>query len=328
MLRLATWNIEFFDRLFNRDNTLKSDAESRTRLEAVAAVLQAVEADLIGVTEGPNTGGNQSTVTKLEAFADAFNLSTRKALTGFTSRGVQEIALLYNDDKIAAEHKPGGAGVNNPPFNREFRVDTDEDRIKEVYAHFRPPLEAEVTVRASGESFCLIVAHIKSKGIFSNMDRLNWERASRRNRLKIFAEALSVRQRVDEFLGDGREVVVMGDINDGPGFDFYEFMFGKSGVELIMGDFFEPDRILRNYVGRPKMNDFGFTPSSARFRDSFTGDFVNVLIDHILASPGLPTQGAAAHIVWNPFQADEARPLRETLLAASDHFPVTLDLDL
>ena len=326
MIRLCSYNIEWFTRLFNTDNSMKTDPESVKRLDAIAAVLETIEADLIGVTEAPNDGGNQSTVKKLEGFASHYGLSTDKAMLGFGSRGQQEIALLYDNSKIKATHKPGGSGVKNPPFNKEFRFDTDDDKIKEIYNHYRPPLEAEITLRDSGDKFRLIVAHIKSKGIFSNMDRLNWERAARSNRLKIIAEASSVRKRVDEFLGKGHQVVVMGDINDGPGMDFYEFMYGKSGVELIMGDLFAADGILRSHIGRPKFGDYGWEPSSARFKDSFTHDPVNVLIDHILASGGIAVEGENPHKVWNPFQDNDAKPLKSTLLDASDHFPVTLDV--
>ncbi len=325
-IRLATYNVEWFTKRFNADNTLKSDVASVKQLDAVAAVLKKIKADLVGIVEAPNNGGNQSTVMKLENFASHYGLSLNKALIGFPSKGQQEIAILYNDSKLAAVHKTGGSGVKNPPFNQEFRVDTDDDKIKEIYAHYRPPLEAEITVISSGRSFRLIVAHVKSKGIFSNMDRLNWERASRRNRLKIIAETTSIRKRIDEFIEQGHDVVAMGDINDGPGMDFYEFMYAKSGVEILMGDIFQPDRIVRSYGGRPKFGDYGWEPSSARFKDSFTGDNVNVLIDHVLASSGIKTSGQKPHRVWSPYQDQDAKAIKSELLEASDHFPVTLSV--
>ena len=326
-IRLTSYNIEWFNKLFETDNTLKTDQASTDRFNAIASVLQTLDSDIIGIVEAPNTGGNQSTVTKLQNFANTFNLKTDKALTGFTSKGQQEIAVLFNSTKLKVAHKPGGSGTKNPPFNNEFRVDTDQDKIKEVYSHYRPPLEVEVTLKANNKKFRLIVAHIKSKGIFSNMDRLNWERANKRNRLKIIGEASSVRRRVDEFLDAGHNVIVMGDVNDGPGMDYYEFMFGRSGVEIVMGDIFEPGRILRSVMGRPKFGNFGWEPSSARFKDSFTEDMVNVLIDHILISDGVKTSGQTPHKVWNPFQDNDAKNIKQELLDASDHFPITLDMN-
>ena len=117
----------------------------------------------------------------------------------------------------------------------------------------------------------------------------------------------------------------MGDVNDGPGMDFCERLFGRSALEIIMGDLFEPDRILRNFAGRPRWGNFGWRPSSARFRDRITEDEVNLPIDHGLVSPGL---NASGHRIWNPFQLAQAGPIRRELLDASDHFPVSLDIHL
>ena len=96
-----------------------------------------------------------------------------------------------------------------------------------------------------------------------------------------------------------------------------------SALEIIMGDIFQPDRILRNLAGRARWEKFGWRPSSARFSDRITEDYVNVLIDHVLHSPGLKASG---HRIWNPFQLEEAKPFKSALLGASDHFPVSVDL--
>ena len=117
----------------------------------------------------------------------------------------------------------------------------------------------------------------------------------------------------------------MGDVNDGPGFDYYESRFGKSAVELIIGDIFNRQTLLQYHLGRPVFGRFGWEPSSARFRDNYTDDLVNALIDHIIVSPDFATNGDSPTKVWNPFQLQEAEPLKSQLLAASDHFPVTFD---
>lgn len=329
-MRLMAYNIEWFTRAFNSDNTLKSDADSVKKLDAVAAVIDMIDPDLIGVTEAPNTtasSGGMDTVTALEGFAAVKGLRQSKTITGFTSQGEQEIALMFDPAVVTATHDPGGSTTSKtkPTFNRQFEIDSDGDDIKELYRHFRPPLEAKVTRADGGADFWVIVAHAKSKGIFDNTDRLNFDRISAKNRRKLFAECSSIRNRVEEYLDAGRPTVVMGDINDGPGFDFYEERFGRSAVEIIMGDPFEPDRILRNHVGRPKWGKFGWEPASARFTDTFTHDPVNVLIDHIMASREFTLAGDGAK-VWNPFELKFSQALKTTFRDASDHFPVTLDI--
>ena len=337
-MRLMAYNIEWFDDHFNADNSLKDTQASQKKFGSIAKVLSKADPDLIGITEGPNTTtttGQRSTVTALENFASEYGLRQNKALIGFPSGGRQEIALLYDPNIVTVEHDPGGkAGTGKPPFNEYFFMDSDGDGIKERYKHYRPPLEVKVTRSDNGKSFWVIVAHAKSKGIFSAMDRVHFDRTSERNRRKLFAECMSIRERVDEWLKKKRSVVVMGDINDGPGFDYYESKFGRSSVELIVGDIFEIDTLLRYPVGRPKFGQYGWEPSSARFKDRFTGDYVNAIIDHIIVSKQFKLLGDDAYKVWNPypksddpFIASEAKAERVHLNGASDHFPITLDIE-
>ena len=39
-----------------------------------------------------------------------------------------------------------------------------------------------------------------------------------------------------------------------------------------------------------------------------------------------PRPKASGHRIWNPFQLEEAKPIKRELLDASDRFPVSLDL--
>ncbi len=328
-IRVCSYNVEWFDDLFEPDNSLRTNAETAARCQAIHDVLALVNADIVGLVEAPNTTtttGIQDTIAKLDNFHAAYpGLRATSSLLGYISAGRQELVCQYDPNVVEMVHNPGGGTVTNPRFDDEFRVDTDADRIVECYSMYRPPLEADVTVSASGATFKLMLAHAKSKGIFNNVDYIHWQRENVRNRHKLFGEATWIRRRVDEWLDDGHDVVVMGDINDGPGMDFYELQFARSAVEIIMGDLFEPDRVLRNHSGRPQWRRYGWEPSSARFRDRFTEDYVNVLIDHILVSRGLTVTNQQ---VWNPYQDDEARPHRATLLDASDHFPVSADLEI
>lgn len=330
-MRIMSYNIEWFDECFEDDNSLKTTPEAASKLDAVAAVLTAIDPDLIGVTEGPNTTtttGERDTVEALKNFATAKGLRQADAMIGFPSAGRQEIAAMFDPNVCSLEHDPGGKTGHrtNPPFNEAFQADSDADGIKELYKHYRPPLEAKVSRADGGEDFWVLVAHAKSKGIFSAMDRVHFERASDRNRRKLFAECSSIRLRVDEWLNDGRSVVVMGDINDGPGFDYYESRFGRSAVELILGDTFDLDGMMRYPIGRPKFGRYGWEPSTARFTDNYTGDKVNALIDHIIVSAGITPADGYGALVWNPFQLDAAKPHKQVLLDASDHFPVTYDI--
>ena len=112
----------------------------------------------------------------------------------------------------------------------------------------------------------------------------------------------------------------MGDFNDGPGLDIYEAVFGRSGVEIVAGE------------GEGRLTDPSLDadprPSSARFERP--GGHLRALLDYAMVSGDVAATRPAWRI-WHPEEdAELARegPLREALLTASDHFPVTLDLDL
>ena len=78
---------------------------------------------------------------------------------------------------------------------------------------------------------------------------------------------------------------------------------------------------------KPKLNSYGWTPNSSRYKDRITGDHVNVLIDHILASQGL---NVTAGKVWNPYiekDDDLIQSLKDQLIQGSDHFPVLSEVE-
>ena len=241
-MRLAVYNIEWFDKLFEKDNSVKTDAKSVQRLTAIAEVIGELKADVLGIVEAPNhmKNGSKKTVICLQNFSQQFNLSLSHALIGYPSAGKQEIAVMFNPQVCQLDYSPAGKGKKNPPFNEAFEFDSDDDRIKEIYKFYRPPLELDVTEISSARKFKLIIAHTKSKGIFSAVDMIHWQRENERNRRKLFAECSWIRRRVESLLKDDNKLVVMGDINDGPGMDQYEFQFGRSAVEIIMGDIFQP----------------------------------------------------------------------------------------
>ena len=334
MIRIATWNIEHFNHYFNEDNSVKTTAEAVEKFTAISEIMNNhLKADIIGIVEAPNTTtttGNQDGVKKLENFALAYGLATTKAKQGFISRGTQELIFLYNPNKITSlTHRPTGSTTStttNPKFDREFHFDADDDNIKEIYEHYRPPFEAKVEI--NGEEYWFMLVHAKSKGIFDSVDQVHLERVSRRNRLKLYGESTWIRQRIEKWLNDGKKVMVMGDINDGPGMDIYEMRYGKSSVEVIMGDIFEPQKLLINHLGRPKYGAYGWEPASASFKDRITEDYINVLIDHILVSQNVNIVAGSAR-VWNPYQAPTGDPIknqRDLFRTASDHFPVSIDL--
>lgn len=344
-MRVATWNIEWFNSLFdNSDKPLVDDDWSsrwnitrREQLESIAIVFSAIDADAVLVVEAPDTNGRRSSVAALEAFAALYGLRTSKAVSGFANDTQQEISLLYDPDKLTASHEPQGAETAgqtvSPRFDRVFRIDLDIDTTLEKVEFSKPPLELAVET-AAGNALRLIGVHAKSKAPHGARNVEEAHRISIENRRKQLAQCVWIRKRVEEHLEAGDDVIVLGDFNDGPGLDEYEKLFGRSGVEIVMGE--EGTNCLFDPHARQAMSHGtrilggGAIPVTARFFIHQENRYLSALLDYIMVSTGL-RRNSPQWRIWHPFDDKacyETPELRDALLTASDHFPVTLDLNI
>jgi endonuclease/exonuclease/phosphatase family metal-dependent hydrolase len=341
-LRLATYNVEWFNALFDDHGRMLEDRQPSTRykttraeqLGALGIVFSALDADGITIIEAPDTNGKRSTVKALETFARALGLRARKALIGYPSDTEQEIAFLYDPDRLTARHDPKGnsstahGSSDAPRFDGTFRYDLDADNVHETIRFSKPPLELAVTT-AGGKKLRLIGVHAKSKNPYGAEGREAQMRLAIENRRKQLAQCLWLRQRVEQHLAAQDSLVVMGDFNDGPGIDEFEKLFGHSGVEIVLGT--TPDTALTlidPHAAMALQRRGGFAPTTARFYLAPQKRYFEALLDFIMVSPDLAAK-APEWRIWHPFNDPrimEIPELREALLQASDHFPVTLDL--
>ena len=334
-MRLATYNVQWFDHLFDDRGELWDDdgrggRERVTRGEqtqALAQVFRSLEADAVLVVEAPD--GRRRTrrgETALGHFARRFGLRSSEVLMGFQSGTQQEIALLYDPARLTARHDPQGG--EPPRFDGTFRVDLDADGLSEPIHWSKPPLEIELRT-SQGNRLRLIGVHAKSKAPHGARNEAQALRIAVENRRKQLAQCVWLRARVERHLAAGDPLVVMGDFNDGPGLDEHETRFGRSGVEIVLGEgngtqLFDP------HAWQALRHPLAASPSTARFRMPPDGCWLSALLDYVMVSPDLRRRQPRWRI-WHPFDdpacwKDEG--LRSALLHASDHFPVTLDLDL
>ena len=334
-MRIATYNVEWFNWLFDDDGKLlrnatwsaRWDVTKAMQADALGAVFHAMDADAVMIIEAPDTSRRRSGKRALESFAEFYDLRTDTALIGFPNDTQQEIALLYDPRVLTARHHPRDGGAANPRFDGAMPLDIDVDASPEAITWSKPPLEAEVSL-PGGRKLNLIGVHAKSKAPHGATDPKEIMRIAIANRRKQLAQCIWIRRRVDQILAAGEDVIVLGDFNDGPGLDEYEKLFGRSGVEIVLGEdhgeaLFDPHA--RMALGRR----IGAQPATARFRLQ-TGQWLSALLDYIMVSPALMSR-RPAWTIWHPFDntACYADPhLREALLLASDHFPVVLDIDL
>lgn len=340
-MRIATYNVEWFDRLFDNEGVLINDKSwsgrwditKRDQTAALGAVFRALDVDGIMIIEAPDSSRRRDGVFALEGFAAHFGLRTTSAIEGFTNKTQQEITFLYDPTVLSAEHVPLGdptgkkGATDAPRFDGVFRLDVDHDAAAELITWSKPPLEVAVTL-PTGAKLHLIGVHAKSKAPHGARNDAEAMRISIENRRKQLAQCIWLRQRVDQHLTAGDDLIVMGDFNDGPGLDEYEKLFGRSGVEVVLGEgevarLFDPHA--RIALGRR----IGAMPSTSRFKRRGK-PYLQALLDYIMVSPRLRDLGPKWQI-WHPFDHPDCYenvPLRDALLTASDHFPVVIDISL
>lgn len=341
-MRIATYNVEWFSSLFDAENNLLADDGWSARynitraqqIEALGIVFTAMDADAIMVIEAPDTSRNADTIAALEHFAQMMGLRARRAIMGFANETQQEIALLYDPDLLSARHDPVGpetgkkGGHDAPRFDGTFRIDLDIDAKEDLVTFSKPPLELAVETR-SGFAFRMIGAHLKSKAPHGAENDKDAMRMSIANRRKQLAQAIWLRARVDAHLADGDPLILLGDLNDGPGLDEYEDLFGRSSVEIILGEDTGPC-LFDPHARRALSRKLGAAPTSARFWIRQEKRYLQALLDYIMVSPEFRAKRPVWRI-WHPLDDPNcwAVPeLRDALVTASDHFPVTLDIDV
>lgn len=334
-MRIATYNVEWFTSLFDRRGKILDDAERSARygvtraeqLGALGIVFTAVDADVFLIVEAPDDNDHHKTVAQLEAFAARFGLRQRRALIGYPNDTQQEIALLYDPDVVSIVHDPMEGTEDCPRFDGSLKIDLDIDDRLDVVTMGKPPLEAVLTLK-SGRRIRLIGVHIKSKAPHGALDPAMEVRMAIENRRKQLAQCIWLRRRVDQVLDAGEPLVVLGDFNDGPGLDEYERLFGRSGLDIVVGEDLPPDRRLRDPHVRLRKGPMAAQPSTARFYLKDAGQYFSAMLDFVLVSPDLCLP-APAWRIWHPFDDPgcyRVPELREALLQASDHFPVSVDI--
>ncbi|MBO6866209.1 MAG: endonuclease [Thalassococcus sp.] len=333
-MRLVTYNVEWFDALFDDDGNLLEDQEwsarrnitRREQLDALGLVFQRLDADAVMIIEAPDTNRRRSTEKALVNFADRYGLRATSAITGFPNTTQQEIALLYNPDVVTPVHAPQES-EDAPRFDQTFGIDLDIDATKDEVTFSKPPLELAVR-HVSGAEFYLLGIHMKSKAPHGARGRDEVMRMSIANRRKQLAQAIWLRRRIESLLSTGQDVIALGDLNDGPGLDEFEELFGRSSLEIIQGnggtELYDPHaaQILQSPVNA--------RPSTARFFIAPQKRYLSALLDYILVSPNLRAK-AQDWRIWHPFDDTDCyydEVLRDALLTASDHFPVSVDLQL
>ncbi|QXT40737.1 endonuclease/exonuclease/phosphatase family protein [Gymnodinialimonas ceratoperidinii] len=331
--RIATYNVEWFFKLFDDAGTLLCDdgwsgrwnVTRQAQIDALTTVFQALDADAVLIVEAPDTSRGRDGSIALRNFAAHAGIRAREVLVGFPNDTQQELMLLFDPDVLSARHDPRDAGA--PRFDGEFAIDLDIDAQEDLVRFSKPPLEAALDTPVG--PIRLIGTHVKSKAPHGAVTDADVMRMAIANRRKQLAQCIWLRRRVEAHLDAGEALIVAGDLNDGPGLDEYEALFGRSGLEIVLGSDGAPERRLFDpHAAQALQSKLSAAPTTSRFFKRHENRYLQALLDYVMVSPNLRARAQRWHI-WHPFDDPECwsrADLREALLTASDHFPVSLDL--
>ena len=314
---VMSYNIEHMNLMFE-NNVIKPDEQQRAL--KIARVIQDINPHVLGICEAANSPDEH------RYFIEHYLPGSGYQLAHGVSRGRQNLVFYYRepfsvislDDAIS--------------YYEPWVADIEEDGLKERHQWDRKPLEAVVEVGAGGPQLRIILVHTKSKGIFSVVDLQDFQKISLANRKRLVGQALKLRNRLDQLLHEPTPlpIMVMGDMNDGPGLDPFEKMIGKSFVETVVGSVYQPDGIFHNAL-------WWMTMESGLKKQLWTADFPDpivshplgyrhrVWIDHILLSPDMlqPTN-PARYVMDSGKVGVKNRDSRQ----ASDHFAVYCKIEI
>ena len=274
-LTITTWNVQ---------NLSQADPIFPDKLDFIASVLQSLNPDVVALQEILDIGALQALATRLGFQHVAGTPDSRGNRVAFLTRVAPSGPAVVIDQFVLAP------GLQVLDFDLLGNV--------QVIAQWpRPAIQLTITV--AGRQVDVITAHLKSKLLtfgnqFSTTDETLRVRTAVFAILRRAAEANSLRERVTSLLAAGGDVVLLGDLNDGPEAATTQILYGAPGSQprgpedaTIVSSAFQRADLLD---AQRLFNVCMFVPELERWSRKHNGQ--NELLDHILASEGLmPRQG-------------------------------------
>ena len=339
-MRLMNWNIEHMNSWWEGGNqnppVMRQSyggspfSPAITDVPALVAraanVVQAVDPDLIAIQEGPG-------IPEMEDFLTNFVGGTWQILRG--QGGAQALLVAARNGRGISNFAEGDAAIGDIDLDAPFIADINADLALDEVDFARVP--QIISFQFDGQSFTLINNHLKSKyvndgeSLFSagGQDRLEYFRLSLIARRRISGEAYRLRTFIDRLLehDPAANIILCGDLNDGPGSDYFERNFlTHSVVDRVFGSIFHRQRQLTHVLLNGDSTDY-----TAKFFDFIEGQERELIIDHIGLSKGVVNHYGnwAGRVAVDEFEQQvlpDDGTLNDRDLMPSDHRPVVVEL--
>jgi endonuclease/exonuclease/phosphatase family metal-dependent hydrolase len=306
-LKVATFNVEWMTIIFGAEwknwngaipTTFPGKKLGQIKLpkvddviglcKRIAGVIEDVDADVIGIIEGPPRKD------QMELFVKKF-LKGKYSVYESNERNQSIFSLVKKElsnkiTHISHDNKELGP-LNSQFYYYPWLGFSQKDRKKHKFD--RIPLVLKLSI-SSKKELQLIVVHTKSK--FSKLKtKKQWDDREK----EAVLDALDARQKLSSEVGQlrlyldqqssmydkNKGLIVMGDFNDSPFAELMEKEFLLHNIlDELLGSFLRPQTLLHHAMSPEVLS----TAKTVRFPDPLEDDkIVEELIDHILVSPSI-----------------------------------------
>jgi hypothetical protein len=335
-MRLVDFNIEWMNDwfvggsqvAFKKSNPAKGVSDVDNLAQRVAKIVLDASPDVLTVEEGP------SDIREMELFVATYLLKQGQPLYdvfGGLDGASQKVYILVKKGGALKNYQLSG---DQNGLKSTWDSDVNGDEVVEPYKFTRLPVVVDGQF-ANGKKCKIIAMHTKSNFIQNGEDlwsdpatRQQFIHEALTDRRRISAEALRLRMYLDNLVAvdPNALVVVAGDLNDGPGLDYFELRYLTHNViDLILGSTFDYEMLFRHaFVSAVPAAD----RYTCEFYDFVEGVQKRLLLDHIALSPALAGAVASSGILHNEYNAalDPSAQL-DRQKRPSDHRPVFVDID-
>lgn len=341
-IKLMTWNIEHMHNWFNDASTNVLDNFDGVAIK-VAGVINDINPDILCVQEGPEHKNQM--VGFLNDYVNG-SWNVEQGLTGSNSKiaRTQKCYIIYKDfTKLQSVNR---IDIDIDEWKYDFLTYGEKSGLYSKSKKTFTKIPLELIFNTSSGSFSLICLHIKAKfSVYAhNITSKDKKKKSQaiatglEQRARMLQEAKVMREYIWEhpFADEiGGRIIIVGDMNDGPGRDFFEDrFFGVDIVKRLRGEVTRPKLILKDPLADISSDDsFSYITY-----DKIDKRISKPLLDHCLVSPkftsgNLKVKTNTASIEHDTYmnynEADwskKSKPNREKY--PSDHRPATIQIKL
>jgi hypothetical protein len=316
-----------FKSQFSRDGEVGDTDEAAARL---AGLIKTINADVVALVGAP------SRPAELALFVDRYltanGTPTYQFLLG-DSGGSQKLALLFKLQAARFELIPS---TDLPLLLEPWSADVDGDAVLDEYRFTRI---ASVAMRRRFRNAALMKSGRRAGSCHCSrpwLMKLDFRWATITSSCTPAssvwqARGVRIRRHLEQRLDADREaaVIVLGDLNDGPGQDYFEeFYLAHNVTDILVGSPYRPERLFNHAQADVAEID----RYSAVFDDFVTEESnKRLLLDHILLSPAMigangvltkvPGSGRVEHDAWAAQVAGNGTRRDQR---ATDHRPATV----